>query len=243
MEVIEKLSILLFILFVITAIIFKVFDRDEKEKDIHRYIFLASLSFLVFSPNMHAIQKGQFTTVAIYSMGTWFVLELLSLITRIIPIVQELRDALARSKDLKRSLDKVSISVSEQTEENIEALEKLYNNIQNYDQDKINELENDLDSLHQVIINTYSNLCAYKADNQILNDFENQVLNQGLIMIKSTDIPFDSEQHISAGKFIDTTDKSKNKKVAEVLRIGLKKADGTIISSANISRYRYVSNS
>jgi hypothetical protein len=247
MDISQKISILAFILLTITALVIKIFDKDEQQREFYRYIFMFAVAILVFVPRTSDTSHNGFTTLALYALGSWFVTELLTLMGRIIPILTDLKDGLAKSKDFKRSLDKNSLIISDHLEDCLSQIEDVSNRVTSQKTEMIKQLQQDNNTLkkerkdlYATIINTYSNLMACEVDNQILDDFSIQLQNNDLILINKINVPFDSIKHISTTQVISTTDPKLNKKVAYILKVGLMSKHNEIIESAVVSRYRLV---
>jgi hypothetical protein len=92
------------------------------------------------------------------------------------------------------------------------------------------------DTLINIIINAYSNLYNSDVPQQILTDFENQLKNEGYILINNVNVEYDSRIHISQGT-VRTNDLNFHKCVAEVIKVGLMNIDGEVIRSAVVTHF------
>jgi len=247
----EVMSFVAFAILFFTALVFKLSDAENGSKGIHKHLLIMSFAVILFIPNMkqnwNAVKDNDaFVIMAVYALGVWFIFELLNVLFRLVPTVTLLNDALSRSKDMKRSVDKINIIMEDQLSSLSEKIEVASNAITVANRNQIDQMQTAMldikrsnKELTYALINTYSNLVNANVSIAILKDYENQVKNAGFEFIKDVDTPFDASIHISSHGSIKTLDQSLDRQVAKVVKVGLKTVHGEILDSAYVVRYHY----
>lgn len=251
-SIFEIMSFVAFAILFFTALVFKLSDADGEFKGIHRQLFVMSLAIILFVPNMNqnwgALKdSNSFVIMAVYALGVWFIFELMNVLFRLVPVVTLLNDALSKSKDMKRSVDKINIIMEDELNALSEKIEIASKSITTASRNRVDKLEALTSELKQsnknliyAVINTYSNLVNANVEPAVLKDYENQVKNAGFEFIKDINIPFDASIHISAHGSVKTSDQGLDRQVAQIVKVGLKTLHGEVLDSAHVLRYYYV---